>query len=122
MGLVQRKIEAAGFTTITLSNIPELTASVSVPRVAGLGYPIGLPLGVPGDAEGQLAVLRATLKALEEIEEPGMVVNLPFEWQEPEGGVALHPENPPPVVGNILKNPLRVRNLIKREVPEAYKV
>jgi D-proline reductase (dithiol) PrdB len=122
VGLVQRKLEAAGFTTLVISNIPELTASVSVPRLAALGYPVGLPLGVPGDATGQLAVLRAALQAMETIMEPGTVVNLPFEWQEPEGSVELEPDNPPPIVGNILKNPLRVRNFIKREIPEQYRV
>jgi hypothetical protein len=39
-----------------------------------------LTLGSPQDAVRQLAVLRATLRVLEEISQPGTVVHLPFEW------------------------------------------
>ena len=70
MGLVQRQIEAAGFSTITLSNIPDLTAAVSVPRIAAIEYPFGLTVGLPGDETGQRAVLRAALAALQEMSAP----------------------------------------------------
>ena len=87
MGLVQREIEAAGFTTIILSPIADLTASLSVPRVAAIEYPCGRTFGQPGDAAGQMAVLRATLDALAAIDAPGAVVNLPFEWRIAQRGV-----------------------------------
>ena len=60
--------------------IPELTASVGVPRIATIERPFGLTLGSPGDAARQVGVLRATLRALEEISRPNGVVHLPFEW------------------------------------------
>jgi hypothetical protein len=84
---VQRRIEAAGLTTVTLSSIPDLTAAVGVPRVAAIEYPQGRPLGQPGDAEGQAAVLRAALSVTETAEDPGTVVDLPFEWPEPPSRV-----------------------------------
>ena len=65
MGLVQREIEAAGFSTISLSMMPELTASAGAPRIAAIEHPFGMTLGRPGDVAGQLAVLRATLRAME---------------------------------------------------------
>jgi hypothetical protein len=68
---VQRELEAAGFTTITLTPVPDLTASVSVPRVAAIEYPLGRTLGQPCDAAGQKAVLEATLRALETIQTLG---------------------------------------------------
>jgi hypothetical protein len=68
VGLVQREIEAAGFTTITLTPLPDLTASVSVPRLAAIEYPLGRTLGQSCDAAGQMAVLEATLQALESIQ------------------------------------------------------
>jgi hypothetical protein len=66
VGLVQREIDAAGFSTISLSMIPELTASEGAPRIAAIEDPFGVTLGRPGDAAGQLAVLRAALGAIAE--------------------------------------------------------
>ena len=113
MGLVQREIEAAGFTTITLSPIPDLTASVCVPRIAAIEYPLGRTLGQPGDAAGQMAVLRATLAALESIRTPGGIVNLPFEW--PAAGpkqVRNHPPEAPPIARYLARNPWFLRRLL----------
>jgi hypothetical protein len=36
--------------------IPEFTASVGAPRVAGIDYPFGRPMGLPGDQAGQRAL------------------------------------------------------------------
>jgi hypothetical protein len=69
----------AGFSTICLTHVPALTASVSVPRIAAIVYPLGRTLGQPGDSAGQMAVLEATLRALEIIQSPGEVVHLPLE-------------------------------------------
>jgi len=49
VGLVQREIEAGGFTTISLSMMPELTKSAGVPRIAAIEHPFGLTLGLPQD-------------------------------------------------------------------------
>jgi D-proline reductase (dithiol) PrdB len=116
VGLAQREIEAAGFSTICLSNIPDLTAAVSVPRIAAIEHPFGQNVGPAGDAATQLAVLRATLEAVEVIETPGKVVHLPFEW--PESVESEHPDPPPPIVGYLLKHPLQVVKLIRRQIPE----
>ncbi len=62
--------------------MPELTRAVGVPRLAGIAYPVSRPLGRPHDAEGQRAVLRATLELLEAARAPGHYVELPFEWPE----------------------------------------
>jgi hypothetical protein len=53
-------LEASGIATVTLSMIPGLTRAADVPRLAGISYPFGRPLGRPYDADGQRAVLRAT--------------------------------------------------------------
>ncbi len=118
MGLVQREIEAAGLTTITLSSIPDLTASVSVPRVVAIEYPLGLPLGQPGDQEGQIAVLRATLQALEEMDTPGSVKHLPFEWPEPRRKARSHPPQPPPIAKLLRRRPWLLPKLLARDIPE----
>lgn len=117
MGLAQREIEAAGFTTITLSPVPDLTASVSAPRIAAIEYPLGRALGQPGDKEGQTAVLRATLAALQTIQAPGEVVHLPFEWPEPPKQVKNEPPEAPPIARYLARNPWFLPRLLARNVP-----
>lgn len=110
-------MEEAKLATTTLSTIPALTGSVGVPRLAGIGYPSGLPLGRPNDAPGQLAVLRAALATLESIKEPGMRIDLPFEW--PEGlRLRTHPEVPPPIVSLLKRKPWLLPRFAAREVPD----
>ena len=119
MGLVQREIEAAGFTTIILSPIADLTASVSVPRVAAIEYPCGQTFGRPGDAAGQVAVLRATLDALPAIDAPGMTVNLPFEWPESPKEVRSRSIETPPIGSYLQRHPWELPRLLYRKVPQA---
>lgn len=113
MGLVAREIEAAGFSTIVLSPLPEWTAAVGAPRIAAIEHPFGQTVGAPGDAAGQTAVLRAALGALADIAAPGTVRHLPFRWAgpEPEEG----PE--PPIVGAIKKRPWLYRKLLAGDIP-----
>ncbi len=113
---MQREIETAGISTITLSGIPDLTASVSVPRLAAIERPLGYLLGEPGDTTGQLAVLTSTLQLLAEIKKPGSVVHLPFEWPESANGINAHPEERPPIVNYLLRHPWHIPNLIKRNI------
>ena len=63
MGLVQYEVEKAGFSTISLSNVPDFTASTCVPRMAAIERPFGQVVGEPGDGEGQMAVVRAVLES-----------------------------------------------------------
>ena len=119
MGLVQRVLEAAGIATVSLSWIPELTRAVGVPRLAGIGYPPGRPLGNPHDANGQRAVLRATLELLERASGPDTYVELPFEWPETPGQVfrASRDVTPPPITQLLVKKPWLIPNLYRGRVP-----
>lgn len=103
--------------TITLSNIPGLTAAVGSPRVAAIEYPFGRTIGNTGDSAGQLAVLLATLKALEEMHTPGEVKHLPFEWPEPPKQARSHPHDAPPIVKYLQRHPWDLRRLFTRDVP-----
>jgi hypothetical protein len=118
VGLAQREIEAAGFSTIILTPVPEVALAVSAPRIAAIEYPLGRTLGRPGDAAGQLSVLRATLDALEDIQTPGGIVHLPFEWVNLPGEKMSEPPAPPPIVGYILRHPWQLPRLLNRDVPE----
>jgi hypothetical protein len=103
-----------------LSSIPDLTASVSVPRLAAIEYPLGYLLGLPGDKEGQRAVLRAVLNALVEMKNPGSVVHLPFSWPASTSVLELEPPEVPPIVKYLLRHPWHIRNFYTREVPSRY--
>jgi D-proline reductase (dithiol) PrdB len=115
---VQREIEAAGISTISLSMIPEFTRSVGAPRIAAIAYPMAHPLGAPGDHEGQMAVLKATLQALEEVRKPGEVVELPFEWPERPSQVHADPEEPPPIAKLLTRRPWLVAKFLSGGIPE----
>ena len=87
-----------------------------MPRVAAIEHPFGQNVGPAGDSETQMAVLRATLKALEEIREPGTILHLPFEWNCPTED--CEPHEPPPIANYLLKHPFQVTKLIRRKIPD----
>ena len=117
VGLVQCAVEAAGFSTISLSMMPQLTASTGAPRIAAAERPFGLTLGLPGDAGGQLAVLRATMQALATISKPGGVVDLQFEWNH-DAKMNTHPPQPPPIASYLRRHPWAFPRFLNRTPPE----
>ena len=88
-----------------------------MPRVAAIEHPFGQNMGSAGDKETQMAVLRAALKTLEEIQEPGTLVDLPFQWPEALDTGDL--EEPTPIASYLIKHPFQVMKLIRRQIPEA---
>jgi hypothetical protein len=88
---------------------------VGVPRITAIEYPLGRTLGQPCDAEGQMAVLEATLQALETIQAPGEIVHLPFEWPEPPKAVKNHPPEDPPIARYLARNPWFLPRLLSRK-------
>jgi hypothetical protein len=117
VGLVQREIEAAGFSTIMLTPIPEIATAVSAPRIAAIEYPLGRTFGQPGDAAGQLAVLRATLNALTAMQTPGAVAHLPFTWPESPKEMRDRPPEDPPIARHIARHPWELPRLLLRNPP-----
>ena len=120
MGLVQRVLEASGIPTVALSMIPDLTRAVGVPRLAGIGYPMGRPLGRPHDADGQREVLRSMLDLLAAATGPDTYVELPFVWPESvaQARNASRDLPPPPIVQLIAKKPWLLANLYTGNIPE----
>ena len=81
MGHVQRAIESIGIPTVgvyvrSFGHIPEL---MGVARAVITKHPMGRPLGAPGDAERQLAVVRSALSLLSS-DEP-VIEELPAPWR-----------------------------------------
>ncbi len=119
MGLVQRVLEASGIPTVALSMIPDLTRAVGVPRLAGISYPFGRPLGNPHDADGQRAVLRAMLELLASASGPDTYVELPFQWPESPARArnASRDLAPPPIVELLKMKPWLLANLYSGRIP-----
>src|SRR5689334_17710244 len=98
--------------------IPEFTASVGAPRVAGIEFPFGRPLGLPGDHIGQRAVLQAALAVLAAARVAGTVVQLPFSWPQSPHEARAEPPTPPPIVQLIKHKPWLALRLLARDIPE----
>jgi D-proline reductase (dithiol) PrdB len=119
VGLVQRVLEASGIPTVALSLIPDLTRAVGVPRLAGISYPMGRPLGRPHDAPGQRAVLSGTLELLASAPGPDTYRELPFEWPESPAQArnASKDVPPPPIVELLRQKPWLLPSLYSGRIP-----
>jgi hypothetical protein len=117
VGLAQRVLAAGGVATVSLSMIPALTRAVGVPRLAGVAYPMSRPLGPPGDADGQRAVLRAALEPLAGATAPGAYVELPFVWPETRAQANRGSEVHPPIAKLLLRKPWLLARLYSGDIP-----
>ena len=106
MGLVARKIEAAGIPTVTLNMIWEFQRALGMPRVAAIEHPFGRPYGDVGDLHTQSAVLRAALEVFVSAQRPGHVEHLDFVWHEDPKATRWHPLEPAPIIGYMKKHGL----------------
>ena len=103
MGLVARRLEAAGIPTVTLNMIWVYQRIVGMPRVAAIEHPFGRPFGDVGDTATQSAVLRAALGVFEAATEPGYVEHLPMSWHEAPEDTKWHPAEPSPIIALVKK-------------------
>ena len=76
---MQRAIEEAGIPTIIIA-APPVVRQAGTPRAVAPLVPMGANAGAPNDVEMQTAIVKATLEQLIEIETPGKIVPLPFEY------------------------------------------
>ena len=81
MGLIQREIEKIGIATVGVSIVREFSEKVQPPRTVFLKWPFGHPLGEPGNARQQRAVVLEAFRALYGSTAPGEIVDLPFRWR-----------------------------------------
>jgi D-proline reductase (dithiol) PrdB len=82
VGLIQRVIEAAGIATISITLSKEISLKVKPPRAICTGFPLGHPLGFPGQSFRQLQILRILLKYIQEIDTPGTLIELELTGDE----------------------------------------
>ena len=64
VGLIQRQIEYAGITTVSISLLREITEKTRPPRALFVPFPLGYPLGEPNNADLQTRIMRAAFELL----------------------------------------------------------
>jgi betaine reductase len=79
--IVQRAIEEAGIPTIIIAALPPVVKQQGSPRATAPRMPMGANAGEPHNVAMQTAVVKDTLKLLETIDQPGMVIPLPYEYR-----------------------------------------
>lgn len=118
MPVLARAIEAAGISTVLVTMSPWLAEAVGTPRIVGVEFPFGHPLGHAGDREEQMNVIRDALRAMVEIKEPNTVVELPYVWPNFDyWSRAWHPSEPAPIT-KYLREQARLRAEAKRREEE----
>ena len=70
MGALARVFEAAGLVTVGLSLVREQAVNIKGPRFLHVEFPLGRPLGKPGDAEFQTDVIRSAFALLDRTDVP----------------------------------------------------
>jgi D-proline reductase (dithiol) PrdB len=98
VGLVARRIEAAGIPTVTLNMIWVYHRIVGMPRVAAIEHPFGRPFGDVADAETQRAVLLAALRVFAEAQ--AGVATFPSSGARSQARRV--PREPSPIIAMIL--------------------
>jgi D-proline reductase (dithiol) PrdB len=100
-----RIFEAAGLSTVLVTGMPVWSERIGVPRTVAVEFPFGHALGLPGDRDMQMQVIRAALALLAEGRTPGEIRELDIEWPQPfdEAKRDWQPLEPSPIVKMMLE-------------------
>ena len=82
MSLIARHLEENGIPTVVFSNARDITRQAFTPRAFFTNYPLGNPVGRPGDVEDQRSGLLAGLRLLESATEAGEIIDSERVWTE----------------------------------------
>ena len=78
--IIARLLEAHGMPTMCLGSAHDILEAGRPPRATFVDYPLGHSAGRPFDEADQLSVLRAALRGLATMTEPGSLCVLPNRW------------------------------------------
>ena len=81
VSLLALELEAAGFRTVTVTMLPELTRLVGAPRSLSVRFPFGAPCGDPLNRDLHRGVLLEALELLAGCKEPGEIHASRFAWR-----------------------------------------
>jgi hypothetical protein len=98
--VLARTFEAAGFSTILVSQIPYLVETIGAPRTLAVEFPLGHTLGQPQNIPQQNRVLIQALDVLKSAKEPGTVVHSQEIWPVPQKEALKdwQPKEPSPLI------------------------
>jgi hypothetical protein len=115
--VLARTFEAAGLSTILVTQMPFWAEKTGVPRTLAVEFPFGHILGQPGDSDQQMRVVRQALQVLETAKEPGTIVHSEETWpvSQKEAYKAWQPEEASPVVQVLAP---RYREILRRRGSE----
>ena len=101
--MLARTLEAAGLSTILVTNMPYWVEKIGVPRTLAVEFPFGHILGQPHDIPMQMSIISQALQALVEIREPGVIIHAEDKWPQPVDEVitAWQPENQSPIIAHL---------------------
>jgi len=101
--VLARLFEAAGMSTVTVTNMPFWADRVGAPRTLAVEFPFGHILGRAHDRELQRRVILQALAVLEDAAGPGAIAHFQEPWPEPleDALRASHPETPPPIAAQM---------------------
>ncbi len=88
VGLAQQVIEERGIPTASITLLEKITARIRPPRALAVPYPLGYPLGEPGNAELQRAILTAAMALLDRTDVPVLE-----RWQDRRRGADRRERN-----------------------------
>ncbi len=81
MGLLQRVFDQHGLTTVSLTQVREISELAKPSLACLVEHPFGLTLGAVGDDATHRAVLHACLAEAARPHPPGTIVDLGFRWE-----------------------------------------
>jgi len=80
VGLIQRVLDEAGLSTISLTLVKEITEQVKPSRALCVEHPFGHTFGDVGDTALQRQILLHCLTSAGKIAQPGTLLTLPYRW------------------------------------------
>ena len=84
VSLVARHLEEAGIATVIVGSAQDIVETAGVPRFVFVDYPLGNPIGRPGDAAEQRSTVEAALQLVTAAVAPRMTQRLGHEWGSDE--------------------------------------
>lgn len=80
-GLIARVVEENQIPTVSLSINRSISSRIGCPRTVFVKFPHGASFGEPGARDQQLSVLRDLFWALQDLREPGAIVEPGYRWR-----------------------------------------
>ena len=69
-----------GVPTVYVGSVRDMMAQVKPPRPVFVNFPLGHQCGKPFDKKLQTDIIKFALSTLTTAEEPGRIIDAPFDW------------------------------------------